>query len=482
MIMKTARMVIVAALVAAGASAANNFWNNSGGDGLWRTGANWSDGVPTADDIIYNGNPSTDPMTVDDDSAICAIIYMISHSTLIVTTGSTLTAGGVLLNYIPTGGAPGDATVIIDGGRYTSGSYLNSSGTVRLGAVTNSSMTLNILNGGSFYTYAMNASYHAFGTGKINVVDGTLDLWKDATTVLILDAQGLAEIGTRGKIIAAADRSSTFGNYRSNGYLYVGDQGQSLRIAFDAASNKTYVVSSAVSETGNLNWNNTDADGLWRNAHNWYKSSGTVEYRLPVAGDYGYIKGDSGPVTIDYNSAACGTVRMIADATLIVTNGGTLTVDGVLLNYSTAGNATVTLDGGVYTSGTNWNASGTVRLGAIAGSSMTLNILNGGRFYTYQINASYVAGGTGKINLLDGVIELWKDGASVLNLDAEGTLEIGAAGTLILAHDYTNLLRNYIAAGYLYGSEGRALRVAYDAGQDKTFVTMPPVSTVMVIR
>lgn len=113
---------------------------------------------------------------------------------------------------------------------------------------------------------------------------------------------------------------------------------------------------------------------------------------------------------------------------------------------------------------------------------MTLNILNGGRFYTYQINASYVAGGTGKINLLDGVIELWKDGASVLNLDAEGTLEIGAAGTLILAHDYTNLLRNYIAAGYLYGSEGRALRVAYDAGQDKTFVTMPPVSTVMVIR
>ena len=142
----------------------------------------------------------------------------------------------------------------------------------------------------------------------------------------------------------------------------------------------------------------------------------------------------------------------------------------------------MTIDSGSYSSGSYVNGSGTVRLGAIAGSSMTLNILNGGSFYTYQINASYNVDGTGKINLADGTIELWKDSTSVLTLDEDGTMEIGAAGTLILAHDYTSRVKGYIANGYLYGSDGRALRVTYDAALDKTYVTMAPVGTMMLIR
>lgn len=217
----------------------------------------------------------------------------------------------------------------------------------------------------------------------------------------------------------------------------------------------------------NVNWTNTDGDGLWSNVANWDPS-------MPASVDIAYIGNRTlDPVIVNDTSATCSTVRMIDSSTLIVTNGGTLSFT-LLLNYSTAGDAVVTIDGGTLTSGATENPSGTVRLGALADSSMELNVLNGGSLYTYQINASYNATGTGKINLFDGTIEVFKPSTSVLALDANGTMEIGAAGTFILAGDLTTTINNYITSGYLYGSGGKDLNVIYNDSANKTYVTVIP--------
>ena len=218
-------------------------------------------------------------------------------------------------------------------------------------------------------------------------------------------------------------------------------------------------------------WDNDDGDGLWSNATNWY---GNV---LPLSTDdasIGHSSGSSDPVTVDYASAVANGVRMYSSSTLTITNGGTLTASSVLYGGYTAGNNTVNIDGGTYTSGTYENNSGTVRLGNVASANSVLNILNGGSFYTHTLYASYNEDGTGKINLLDGTLELWRDADGALNLDADGTMEIGVDGDLTIAGDRVSALQGYEDDGYLFGTGGADLTIAYNTGEDETHVTMIP--------
>jgi len=201
---------------------------------------------------------------------------------------------------------------------------------------------------------------------------------------------------------------------------------------------------------------------------------------------FGYGTGGSDTLATLNTKVQTDYMRFYNGAKLKIASGGFLESDSVIYMGYEAGSAFMTIDGGIYSNALQNSSSGVIRMGYAAGSDTTITIDHGGMLIAHNIYASYNASGTGVVHIINGTINLTNSGAinTVIALDASGTIEIGRYGTLILCNDVGTWLKgHYIADGYLYGKDGADLVATYNAGENKTYITLtpPPQGTLICI-
>ena len=224
-----------------------------------------------------------------------------------------------------------------------------------------------------------------------------------------------------------------------------------------------------------IEWNNGSGDGVWANNANW--NSATYPNSLTDIANFGYGTGGGDTLATLSTTVQTDYMRFYNGANLTIASGGFLESDSVMYMGYEAGSALMTIDGGTYSNAFVNSASGVIRMGYAAGSDTTITIDNGGSLIVSNLRVYYNATGTGVVHLINGTINLTGTSAinTVLTLGARGTMEIGPRGTLTLYNDVGAWLEaNYIADGYLYGKDGADLVVTYNAGENKTYIALPP--------
>ncbi len=297
--------------------------------------------------------------------------------------------------------------------------------------------TLNINGGG---TVSVNDNVDlgsdAFGTGTINVNNGTLTTFEGALNIGGNSSSVNADAGATGEVNVGGSGIVTIGNNGSEQHIFIGRNGLGTM-----NSAGTVKVTKGDVRLGDSAGANGEANAL-------NVTGGTFE----IGGELiaGYTAGNGGSIVVSGGTLSTEqNIRLGGNSSTGVDTGsfGSLTVSGTgtvnigdgsgtdRLWLAMDGNADLIVDGG----GT-LNVDDDVNIGSSTAdtSTGTINITNGGTMnvLTGQIRAGLTTNGTGIINVVDGNLnvgeEIFLGGDSNAGVDdgANGELHIGSSGVV----------------------------------------------------
>jgi hypothetical protein len=213
---------------------------------------------------------------------------------------------------------------------------------------------------------------------------------------------------------------------------------------------------------------NQPSDDLWNNPTNW--SAGV----LP--GSVTYVNLNIGGVDPCWvtNAVAAGVVRLNqSGATLIITNGGSLTcsvVDWTGVGYNTTGNLLDVEDGGSASFAKHlWIGFNT------GGNTFTMN---GGTVSVAGMFGLGWSGGASTANINGGTLNLAQWSASAPGSIAGGSvLNITGTGKIVITGNYFSSISNYVSTGQITNSTpGGNVYCVYYPTANTTVVSAVPVA------
>ena len=234
--MKRLCIVLVCLIISNVVMAANIWWQGTSSS-LWNDPINWHSNImPVEGDQPYISKGSTySTAIVDYTTPAYGVFRTYAGSIVNVQTGGTLTVGNLALGIGSDN--PGELSELIVSGGTVSADirhvYLaNDAGHTSVITITS----------GLFKAYDLIASNGAGSTGKVNLEGGTMELTRDSSAALILDADGTMEFSGNGTLILQGNLKIWLENgVIANGYMYtVAVEG--LDVIYNATENKTYVT------------------------------------------------------------------------------------------------------------------------------------------------------------------------------------------------------------------------------------------------
>ena len=239
----TVIVFVLLTALAGSASAADFMWTNGGGDGLWRTPANWTGGaLPTIDDKAKL-NLLPGPLI---DANTAAVVNHLAISDVSTTkAGELFMTGGTLT----VGTAPGDTWTILAYGVDDVGTFTMDGGTVttadRVFVGFNGIGTLN-MNGGTFNIggklgIANNDSGGTKAKGYVNLDGGTINVAGAFVMSSPTGCLGKLDI-TGGKLVLNGYQIVVVNGYITDGYIVAYDGLGDVVVDFNAVDAKTIVT------------------------------------------------------------------------------------------------------------------------------------------------------------------------------------------------------------------------------------------------
>jgi hypothetical protein len=239
----TVIVFVLLTALAGSASAADFMWTNGGGDGLWRTPANWTGGaLPTIDDKAKL-NLLPGPLI---DANTAAVVNHLAISDVSTTkAGELFMTGGTLT----VGTAPGDTWTILAYGADDVGTFTMDGGTVttadRVFVGFNGIGTLN-MNGGTFNIggklgIANNDSGGTKAKGYVNLDGGTINVAGAFVMSSPTGCLGKLDI-TGGKLVLNGYQIVVVNGYITDGYIVAYDGLGDVVVDFNAVDAKTIVT------------------------------------------------------------------------------------------------------------------------------------------------------------------------------------------------------------------------------------------------
>jgi hypothetical protein len=446
-------------------------WNpaaNPSGTGKWNENANWTGGVVPASvtEVEFNV-PNVISCTVTN-VAIAAYLDMgdtNAGGTLIITNGGSLTCGAA------------NATVI--GDSYNAVMDVENGGSAFLGyqldiGLNSGAQGTLIMNGGTVSVADMFYLGSQGGTGTVMVHGGTLNLskWDDFNAI---QGSSVLDVAGTGVVVITGNHQSSVFNYVNGGQITANGGTNTVMVDYNnIIAGMTTIYASGLSlPPAQEAWNpalNPNPDGLWNDSTNW--SGGLVPANLTYVS---FNVAGATPCLVT-NAVAAGVVRLdqSGGATLIITNGGSLTCsvsDWCGDGYGQTGNLIDVEAGG------SFSCASHLWVGFNTGGSGTL-IMNGGTVSVGQMFGLGWNGGTGTAQINGGTLNLsqWSTG-NPGSIAGASVLNVAGTGKVVITGNYVSSISNYVSSGQLTANGGTNVFYFYDAGANKTTISavlLPP--------
>jgi hypothetical protein len=443
--------------------------NTNNTDGLWADGDNWDGGViPTADTDAILNVPGTIPCKVTSFASAARIVSDTSGAggTLIVTNVATLSVGAANSSII--GENQAGMLVVESGGSATFGNTLHigySFGSV--GGLT--------INGGTVSVAGELALGYGGGTGTVNVNGGTLNIaqWNAGSIgygASKLDVAGSGKVVINGYAVDTVEYYVNLGAITANG-------GTNVFYSWDGNLDKTTIAAEYIAPAQTV-WNpaaNPAGDGLWSNPTNWTQGlPGNVPPTESTKTVFNVA--DATNCVVNIPNASAGRIVMGDNGpggTLIVTNGGILTVGGAswsAINYNdTSSTATLIVgSGGAASFGYHlWIGHQSNTVGVL--------IMNGGTVSVGQQFGLGFSGGTGTALIKAGTLNLFQI-AYPQSISATSVLDVSGTGQVLINGNRLGEIGSFVADGKITSNGGPNVIYYYDSVADKTVITTVPIA------
>jgi len=238
----TVIVFVLLTALAGSASAVDRFWLNTSGDGLWKTPANWTDGIlPTiVDKTKINQVPG--PL-IDASTAALA-------NWVVVGDGGTGALRSITGGTFTVGTAPGDTWIIVAYGAADNGTITMEGGTITTadrvfigfqgtGTLNMSGGTINI--GGKFGIGNNDAGGIA-ARGYVNLDGGTINVTGAFDMSTPTGCIGKLDINSPGTLVLSGDKSTIVQGYITNGWITAYNGLGDVVVTYDSGTNKTTVT------------------------------------------------------------------------------------------------------------------------------------------------------------------------------------------------------------------------------------------------
>ena len=417
--------------------------NTNNSNGLWSDGENWDGGViPTAGSEAILNVSGTIPCKVTGFASAARIVANTSGAggTLILTNGANLSVGAASASII---GETTAGTMVVE-----SGAAADFAGDLYIGD-NSGAVGQFTMNGGAVEVAGTFGLGYNGGTGTANINGGTLTL---AVTSLVypssISGGSVLDVAGSGAVVILGDAEFDVldwiatGNITGNGVVNPVN-GVDIFVTYDFDADVTTISGSYI-PPGQTVWNpaaNPVTEGSWHNGTNWTEG-------LPGSGTK-TVFNVVGATNCWVTSAAVTDRIVIGDGgpggTVIVTNGGTLTVENSstwsAISYNdTSGTATLVVeDGGSVSFGYHlW-------IGHQPGAIGTL-IMNGGTVSVGQQFGLGWSGGTGTALIKAGTLDLFQI-AYPQSISATSVLDVSGTGEVRITGDRLTAVGNFVADG-----------------------------------
>ncbi len=441
---------------------------NPSGTGKWNENANWTGGVVPASvtEVEFNV-PNAIPCTVTN-VAVAGYLDMgdtNAGGTLIITNGGSLTCGAANATVI---GDFYNALLDVENGGAASFGYQ-----LEIGLNSGAQGTLT-MNGGTVSVADMLYLGYQGGTGAVQIHGGTLYLskWDDGSAISI---GSVLDVAGTGVVVITGDHQSSVSSFVSLGMITANGGAGTVMVDYNNinAGMTTIYASGLILPPAQEAWNpalNPAADGLWNDSTNW--SGGQV----PANATYVSLNVAGSIPCIVTNAVVAGVVRLDQSdgATLIITNGGSLTCsanDWAAVGYSQTGNLLDVEDGA------SFSCASHLWIGFNTGGSGTL-IMNGGTVSVGQMFGLGWGGGTGTAQINGGTLNLsqWSTG-NPGSIAGASVLNVAGTGKVVITGNYMNSISNYVSNSQITANSGSNVFFMYDPGANKTTISailLPP--------
>ena len=423
-------------LVGAVAPGSYSFWNGAqttpnnmvnGGAGTWTaTGTNWTNAGGSASGVydpaamlVFQGTPGTVTVSagggaLDVNGGMQFFVdgYKVAGDALNLTAAATPIRVG-------DGTAAGASMTAAISSALTGTGGLDKAdlGTLTLTGASNfggeidvDGGTLAIRNGGSVSNGAGVIAKDAGTTGTI-VVDGAGSMWKSSSGVLV--GAGANSSGTLNVING--------GNILQTGGDGIVGYGATGKATVDGTGSKW--INSGTTSAIQVGWGSGNGTLSIINGGSVSDTFGQIGYSGTGAGSGGTVTVDGAGST--WTNSSNLNVGAYGNATLNITNGGSVSSATAVVGNGTGANGTVTID-----SAGSWTNSGVLKLGQ--GGSGTLN-LNGavGARGVLQTQSITKGQGTAAVNFNGGILRAASFNGDLLGNFAAGDVTINAGGAFI---------------------------------------------------
>lgn len=442
--------------------------SNPSGTGLWSEDANWSggggQGPGSTTEVVFN-KPGAIPCQVASLANAGRIVMGDTGpgGTLIVTNGASLNVGDTDLSVI---GDSDTGTLLVDGG-----GSVSFAGALQIGLNSGSDGALTINDGAVSVAGEFTLGSWFDGVGTVHINGGVLNLAQLGFTA-IQSASSVLDIAGSGKVVIMGDATGEVDFYVGQGQI-TANGGSNVFYAYDSGDDTTTVAAEYVPPARSV-WDpalNPSSDGSWSDAANWSDglpgdTTKTV-FNVP----------DAMTCVVSTANASAGLLRMGDNGpggTLVITNGGSLTVGGSewsSINYNDPETTTMVVeDGGVARFGNHlW-------IGHLSDAKGEL-IMNGGEVFVGEMFGLgwNFSGGTGTALIKGGTLNLHNLHATK-SITGDSVLDVSGTGLVLIDGNKDAAVADYVAGGFITSDGGPNVIHYYDVATDKTVITtvLPP--------
>jgi hypothetical protein len=443
-------------------------WNpaaNPSGTGKWNENGNWTGGLrPASVTLVAFNVVGATPCTVNN-AAVADSVDMGNNGpggTLIITNGGSLTCGTANPTTI---GDNSNAVMVVENGGSASFGYQ-----LWIGLNPGSDGTL-IMHDGTVSVAGMFGLGYQGGKGTAHINGGILSLSQWDYYGSIQSDSGLDVAGT-GQVVINGNQTASVNDFISTGQI-TNSGGAGLVVDYNninVGKTTIYPVGAYVAPA-QVVWNpalNPITDGLWNDSANW--SGGVSPTNVTTVL---FNVSDAIPCVVT-NAAFARLLRVGINGpggTLIITNGGSLTVSSD--DWSAVGYNNTALM--VVENGASASFGNHLWVGFNPATAGTL-IMNGGTVSVGQMFGLGWSGGTGTAHINGGTLNLaqWSSSQSI---SGTSVLDVAGTGKVVIIGDYSASVSNYISSGSITANGGPNVFYFYDPVANKTTISavlLPP--------
>jgi len=365
-------------LLLTAALGAQTTWDGSSSTD-WNTAANWSAGVPDANDVVTIANVANDPVIQAGTAALAKSVTISSGAVLTINASGSLTCNGSSNQHLVNNGTLHNNGTLTLGNLQGSGSYgFNNTGTFN----NNADATFNLSNVAQYTRGIWNTSTGTVtNNGKMILGEfgdvGTDAIWNDGA-FNNASCSALINIIANGDILGGGG-GATF----TNSGVIIENSSWNSDITTNSGIVQNLGFGSFTVSGSNTGLVTIESGIIWTGctSTNWNLGSNWSKGLVPVTGESVLIPDrPNDPVVTTGTNAACGFVLLLANAQLTISANASLSVDG-------SGN-----DEGFRSYGTVTN-NGTLNIGPVSNGG-SQGLVNQGVFHNNsnaQVNINRTA-------------------------------------------------------------------------------------------